>query len=622
MTDHHHVELPAWDNSAEYPALSSPELRDDLERAEAHLRVVAELSAILERGLEGESPDRGQLIPTAQKLMAARREAHLLLQQIGTFAHCEASTDGGNAEARALIARIEELEARVHEYLAPAMHFEAGLTDEEFALYCADPIVAESEFRIRQARRHLAPHLLPIREEKLISALGVNGFTAWGSFYTNLSSTIRCQVNFPDGRTETLGLAAATGLLQRADGGERRAAWSAIQRAWRAHEEAPAAVLNAISGWRLEIFRRRSHTRPVDMLTEPLYYGRINRETLESLIGVAGELAEVPRRALRLMAGALGQTRLAAADLFAPLPDRLAGGDTLTSYRGGLEQIRAAFSGVSPEMAGLVELMDRERWIEARVLPAKRPGAYCTEFAKSRAQRVFMTWEGGGRDLKTLAHELGHAFHSWVMRDLPLPQAAYPMTVAETASNFGEMVLADHLEHTGHSSLDGLWQELGDGVAYLLNIPARFDFERQLYTERARRVLGADDLRSLMGESWRRWYGDTLSEVDEMFWASKLHFHMTELAFYNFPYIFGFLFSLSIYSRRAALGERFYPLYRELLRESGRMTVEDLARKHLDADITAPEFWREGVRAFEQRVNRFEAALREAELRTGAAAPR
>ena len=161
-----------------------------------------------------------------------------------------------------------------------------------------------------------------------------------------------------------------------------------------------------------------------------------------------------------------------------------------------------------------------------------------------------MTFLGSSNDVKTLAHELGHAFHTWAMRELPVSQTYYPMTVAETASNFGEMILEDYLRQTATNESGlaaGLWQSAQDGCAYTINIPMRFSFECALYTERESRSLNPDDLRSLMRDHWKEWYGDTFSEEDAMFWASKLHFHIAELSFYNFPYLFGYLFSLGVY---------------------------------------------------------------------------
>ena len=195
-----------------------------------------------------------------------------------------------------------------------------------------------------------------------------------------------------------------------------------------------------------------------------------------------------------------------------------------------------------------------------------------------------MTYTGGASDVITLAHELGHAYHSWVMRDLPDCQRRYGMSLAETASTFGEAIVRDDLLARAGSPAEELaivWEEASALVAFILNIPARFDFEKGFCEARAERPLRPAELNEMMSAAWKKWYGDCLAEPDPLFWASKLHFYISGLSFYNFPYLFGYLFSLGVYARRDELGDEFFPRYEALLRDTGRMTAEDLAAKHL-----------------------------------------
>ena len=113
----------------------------------------------------------------------------------------------------------------------------------------------------------------------------------------------------------------------------------------------------------------------------------------------------------------------------------------------------------------------------------------------------------------------------------------------------------------------------------------------------------------MMSAAWEKWYGDALSEPDPLFWANKLHFYISGLSFYNFPYLFGYLFSLGVHARRDALGEEFFPRYKALLEDTGRMTAEELAAKHLDVDLAAPDFWRETLASLEPRIDHFESLV-------------
>jgi oligoendopeptidase F len=225
-----------------------------------------------------------------------------------------------------------------------------------------------------------------------------------------------------------------------------------------------------------------------------------------------------------------------------------------------------------------------------------------------------MTYQGTTSDIITLAHELGHAFHSWVMRDLPDSQRSYGMSLAETASTFGETAVRDALlarAKTPNERFQIMWEEMTAISAFMLNIPARFSFERAFYERRDERPLRAAELEALMSQAWQDWYGDACSEPDPMFCASKLHFFISGLSFYNFPYLFGYLFSMGVYLRRENGGADFYPRYVSLLRDTGRMTAEKLARQHLDEALDGPSFWRNTVNRLEPRVTAFEEVVAE-----------
>jgi oligoendopeptidase F len=189
------------------------------------------------------------------------------------------------------------------------------------------------------------------------------------------------------------------------------------------------------------------------------------------------------------------------------------------------------------------------------------------------------------------------------------------MSLAETASTFGETLVRDAMLQQADSlqtRMDVIWEDMTALIAFVLNIPTRFEFERRFYEARAERPLQPAELKTLMSEAWQNWYGEALSEPDPMFWASKLHFYISGLSFYNFPYLFGYLFSLGVYASREKFGAEFFGRYQALLRDTGRMTAEDLARKHLEADLTKPEFWCETLEALVPRVDAFEAVIEEA----------
>jgi len=232
-----------------------------------------------------------------------------------------------------------------------------------------------------------------------------------------------------------------------------------------------------------------------------------------------------------------------------------------------------------------------------------------------REERVYMTWHGTVHDMVTLAHEAGHAWHSCVLRPTRSMASNYPMTLAETASNFGEMILLSGLMSdpamTPGMKAYLLDQEMLRAHAYLINIPMRYEFEKAFYTERAAGEVSGTRLRELMNEAQNKLYGDTLlaGGTDPMFWASKMHFFITGVAFYNFPYVFGYLLSQALFARFKIEGAEFLPRYEAFLSATGSASCEEVARQTLGADLTSPEFWAGALKTIEPTLLEYEALV-------------
>jgi oligoendopeptidase F len=607
------VEGPAWELTSEYPSVACAEIEADL----------AALTALLDQ-IEARNPTLIELLPrltsldvatakpsiaVAQQIFRLTEQASRLLANVATYANCLLSVSARDPGAQALQGRLQNFQKRYGELLEPWSQYLDLVPDDVVDAYLADPDVAPSAFVVRHGRerRH---ELLSLTEENLISGLSQDGIHAWGRMYSQLSSTMSCNVMVGN-ELKNMGVAEAGGLLQKPDLHTRKAAWQGINEAWRTHEETCAAAVNSIAGWRLELNRKRSKQRPVHFLDAPVHMNRISRRTLDTLMDVTHEARPLAQRAAKAMARASGRAQIGPWDMRAPAP-QLGGDDRPMPFDAALTLIADAYGRVHPDMGEFVRMMRQRNWIEGTVSSSKRPGAYCTGFAKSRTPRVYMTYQGSKSDVITLAHELGHAFHSWVMRDLPESQRGYGMSLAETASTFGETAVRDALLESAanpRERFEIMWEEVAATTAFLLNIPARFTFEKAFYEQRAQRPLRPDELGTLMAQAWQHWYGDACSEPDPLFWASKLHFYISGLSFYNFPYLFGYLFSMGVYLRRASDGADFYPRYVALLRDTGRMSAEQLARQHLDAALDGPDFWRSTIDRLEPRVAAFEEVV-------------
>jgi oligoendopeptidase F len=602
------IQGPAWDNSTEYPSMTSAEFKADRAQVEALLLKVQSLVAELNPAmslLTSETADvamntplasnkaNEQLIEKLQALAAIEDELYTLLGNLSVFISCEAGVDGKNQLAQKLTGELQAIYSRVSQAFTPVSLFFARAPEAVIETYLKSDATKDRRFQISLTRKY-RDTLLSEAEENLISSLSISGHTAWGTLYNQISGQMKCHLKYDDGREETLGLAKASGLVRGDDEKARKAAWQAINHAWKEQKESAAGILNALAGWRIELAKKRSLKVKQDFLSQPIRMAKIERDTLDAMMLAVKEFLPQSQEGLRIMAKGLGKKQLDPWDILAGAPAPKGEASNVRTFAEGLEMIRGSFMEVDSEFGEFCDVMLKNQWMEGRVLESKRNGAYCTGFPKSRTPRVFQTYMGSMNDIRTLAHELGHAYHSWVQRDLPRAAMGSPMTLAETASVFAETAFADYVKKHGdaHAKNEIRWQNAETAAAFLINIPVRYEFEKALYTERQTTTLTAEELSQMMSKTWMQWYGDTLSGPDEMFWASKLHFAMSYVSFYNFPYTFGYLFSLSLYAKRKEEGAGFMPTYRALLRDTGRMTAEELVQKHTGEDIRNVDYWR------------------------------
>ena len=567
---------------------------------------LAELSGFIEglAGVQGNQPARQDFL---REVRLRARRIREIGWNIAVLAACTGSQDARDPLAKQLASRARALNADLFKTLAPIEDLMLGLPEAEFEQLMQDPLLGEEEYRLRHERR-LQDQRLPVEAEQLVIGLGTDGLHAWGNLYNDLVGKIRLVI---DGRE--MGLAEASNLLSSPDRALRKEAFDAISAGWEGEQETVAAILNALNGWRLELSRQRGKVRTLDALDLSCHQSHIERATLDTLMQETWQARHLGQRALGLMARRLGIEELGPEDLFAPPP---ASSHRSIPFEEAIEIIALAFTGFDPEMGEFARMMAERGWIDAAPTPNRRTGAYCTKFADPVEPRVFITYAGTMDNVITLAHELGHAWHNWLIRDLPMSQRSYPMTLAETASIFAETLVRSALFEQAQSAEERqaiAWAEADGAATFLVNIPARFDFEQALVAEREQGYVSSARLKALTDEAWGRWYEKSLSRYHPMFWAAKAHFSIAGFGFYNYPYLFGYLFSLGVYqqliSRQAAGEQDVAQAYRALLRDTGRMSAEELVVKHLGQDIREAAFWQGSLALVAAVVDRFEQTL-------------
>jgi oligoendopeptidase F len=484
-----------------------------------------------------------------------------------------------------------------------------GATDAHFARLLARPSLRGAEHYLTRLREE-ARRAMTAEKEILATDLGLDGIQSWGRLYDRVSAKLEFEMTFPDGRRERLPMSQRRSLMEQPDRRIRRAAFEAGNEAWRSVEDTAAAALNAIAGTRLTLNRHRCVDHFLDIA---LFQAAVSRKTLDAMFAALFVGLEIPRHILRLKAKLMGRSGVAWFDLGAPL--NLPGQEKL-SWEKARRLVGESFQRAYPALGDFFErYVIGKNWVDWAPRAGKRPGGFCTNSMVSKESRIFMTYNESLGDVLTLAHESGHAYHGHQMGDVRPYARGYPMTLAETASTFGEQVfmngLLDDPAISDAQKAMILDIDAGHGAIYLLDIPVRYEFEKTFYEERQNGELSVSRLKQLMIDTQRRVLGEVLEPggEDPYFWASKLHFYITGLTFYNFPYTFGYLLSRGLYAMFKKEGASFLPKYEKLLRLAGSDTSENVVKRALGRDIESSEFWAEAIQSLEQPLNHLESLL-------------
>lgn len=537
------------------------------------------------------------LVPPAAKEEAAGLiEAVALMQRIllrireaESYAGCLAAADIADKKAVQLDGRIRSQAAAYQSALTGLDSLLTATPDQVWSQLLTEPQWAAIRFNLDE-RRRLAREKLPPEQEALAGDLAVDGYHGWSSLYDTTVGHFSIS-HEENGGIVQLSAGQAFNKLHTGDRKVRSELFRKWEEAWGQRGDFCCDALNHLAGFRLQLYKHRGWE---SVLKEPLDICRMKQETLDAMWGAVARNKGLLVRYLERKAKILGLDRLAWHDVSAPL-----GENTVhISYDDGARLIVEQFATFSPQLADFARMAFEKGWIESEDRPGKRPGGFCTSFPIKEETRIFMTYGGTMDNVSTLAHELGHAYHQHVMNDMPALSQEYAMNVAETASTFAELIVSDaalRLAREPKEKLALVEDKVQRAVAFMMNIHARFIFETRFYNERSKGLVSVQRLNELMEEAQREAYCNALSEYHPHFWASKLHFYITGVPFYNFPYTFGFLFSSGIYAQASKEGSGFADRYVALLRDTGSMTVEELARKHLGVDLTKEEFWQSAI---------------------------
>ncbi|MBL7199542.1 MAG: M3 family oligoendopeptidase [Anaerolineae bacterium] len=591
--------LPRWDLSAVFPGLESPEFAEGFESA---VRAIDELVATFDR----HDVARRDPVPLDEVTVTAFEEVvgqyNAVLEETRTlraYIHGFVSTDSRNETAQA---RASELRQKTMLLSLLETRFAAwvGSLDVE-ALAERSALAREHAYVLRKARER-ASHLMAPDEEALAAEMDLTGGAAWAKLYGDFASQLTVAFEL-GGETRLLPMSAVRNLASDPDRAVRRQAYEAELAAWERAAVPIAAAMNGIKGQVNALCRRRGWGSPLDAA---LFLNNIDRQTLEAMMEAARESFPDFRRYLAAKARALGLSRLAWYDLFAPL--EVGTGDRPWSFEDSARFILEQFDTYSPRLRALAKRAFGERWIDAEPRAGKRDGAFCM-WLKGDASRILANYRPDFGGMSTLAHELGHAYHNLNLAGRTMLQRTTPMTLAETASIFCQTIVRHAaLEDAGvHEQIAVLEADLQSACQVVVDISSRFLFERNALVKRQRRELSAAELCELMADAQVDTYGDGLDHetLHPYMWAAKPHYYSADRSFYNFPYMFGRLFGLGLYARQQADPEWFRAGYDGMLSSTGMEDAASLASR-FGIELRTPGFWQESLDVIRADIDRFE----------------
>jgi pepF/M3 family oligoendopeptidase len=596
--------LPRWDLSNVYASLDAEAFQRDVDELN---RQLDELDEFLNAHAiaRGHAPLAAEALQAAVEGYLVRTNAALMLSgTLGAYVRSFVTTDSYNTAARRWLSRLEQSSVRLRQQ---GTRFDGWLGENAAGLpgLLETPGPArEHAFFLRETAQQ-SRYMMSEAEEALAADLSLSGPSAWGK----LQGTVSSQLSVPferAGRREMLPITALQNLAWHDPDGEvRKRAYEAEIAGWESVREPLAACLNGVKGASDTLNRRRGRA---DALHTSLDQSRLDRATLDAMMGAMQDSFPVFRRYLRGKAARLGHAALPWWDLMAPVVTSGAGERHFT-FAQAEAFIVQQFSQFSGRLAGLAQRAFANRWIDAEPRSGKRGGAFCMWVPGVNESRVLCNFDGSLDQLFTIGHELGHAFHNECEAGLLPLQTLTPMTLAETASTFCETLITEAALAGAASpaeELSILETFLVGATQVVVDITSRFMFEQEVFERRAQAELSADDFCEIMLRAQRATYGDGIDGryLHPYMWACKPHYYRSELAFYNYPYAFGLLFGIGLYALYQSRGPAFVADYEALLASTGHTAPAELAAR-FGIDLRQPQFWRDSLAVIEKRIDRY-----------------
>lgn len=535
----------------------------------------------------------------AEELAEVFKEYETILElvgKIGSYAHLLWSTDTGNPAYGKLMQKAKELSSEIHQKLV-FLDVEWLQIDEERAQTLINSHALASYQHYLETSRRYKEHTLSEKEEQILSAKSVTGRSAWNRFFDESLGAARFEL---DG--EELTEQEALSKLHSPDRELRTKAHEALTNTFKKMSRTLTFVFNTILADKHTNDKLRNYS---SWISSRNLANEIDDETVDILIDSVTDHYYLVHRFYELKRNLLGYETLYDYDRYAPILKNR----KKVHWHDAREMVLQSYGDFHPEMGTIAGKFFNQNWIDAAIRPGKRGGAYSAGTVPSVHPYVFMNYDGQIRDVQTLAHELGHGVHQYLSRQQGVLQSGTPLTTAETASVFGEMLVFQNLMQALDDPKEKLALLIGkidDTIATVFRQVSMNRFENAIHTKRREEgELTSEEFSAAWRETQEAIYGNSveLTEGYDIWWSYIPHFLHTPG--YVYAYAFGELLVLALYEEYTRQQNGFSEKYMEMLRTGGSDWPENIVAK-VGLDITQPDFWNKGLQSIDKMITRAE----------------
>ena len=538
---------------------------------------------------------------TTKEALTLIEDYHRVFNRLVNYCALRQNADTNDGESVSNLGRLIQKNNDITPFATAIDKYLSTLSDLDDVIG-DDEMLQDYSFYLHELQKS-AKYLLSEEVETALGAMDMSGGNAWSDLQGYLTSSVKV-----DYKGETTTLSAIRNMAYDADPEVRKSAYEAEIAAYDKIKDAICFSLNSIKMQDLTECKLRGHASPLDKV---LFNSKMQRATLDALLEAMKEYMPSFHSYLRAKAEALGHKNgLPWYDLFAPM------GKSDKKYT--VEEAKAylmnIFEKENPRLAEIVDRAFEENWIDFFPREGKVGGAFCAGLDSEKEFRVLTNYDGSMSDIVTLAHELGHGYHNFMIFDNRPLNMSYSMPVAETASTFNENIVVNYaIKNAANDDekLALLEGQLSDVTQIICDIYSRFLFESKVVNNRSENFMFADELCNIMLEAQKEAYGDGLDHdvLHPYMWVCKGHYYSAGLGFYNFPYAFGGLFARGLYAKFQQEGPAFLEKYNYMLKETPVRSVEDVA-KICDIDLTSKDFWLMSLHSYDEAIATYKELTR------------